>query len=282
MRFHHFLPLAILIAAVGCQPIEDEGIDLPGAPSASFEWEYLYVDTAAAPYVDSNRVVFTSLAGDGFLHFWDFGNNLTSNALQDTTFYPQSGDYEVTYSVYGAGGSGVATQTVPIANTVELPCEGTLALLTGCDNQKTWIFSGEAGAISVGPQPGSSEWYSSPLAGLVPEQYDDSYQFTTDGEYFYDNNGGTVNPYEGYVVTELAVPDTLSYLLNPGAGLNGEDQIRLLPDDTGFCWFMGVWDCGPTFDIIEITEDRLVVMAPIQNGDCTNGDGYFTLIFAAQ
>ena len=25
MRFHHFLPLAILIAAVGCQPIEEEG-----------------------------------------------------------------------------------------------------------------------------------------------------------------------------------------------------------------------------------------------------------------
>ena len=171
---------------------------------------------------------------------------------------------------------------IPIANTVELPCEGTLALLTGCDNQKTWIFSGEAGAISVGPTPGSTEWYSSPVAGLVPEQYDDSYQFTVDGDYFYENNGGTVNPYEGYVVTELAVPDTLSYLLNPGAGLNGEDQIRLLPDDTGFCWFMGVWDCGPTFDIIELTEDRLVVMAPIQNGDCTNGDGYFTLIFAAQ
>ena len=82
MRFHHFLPLAILIAAVGCQPIEDEGIDLPGAPSASFEWEYLYVDTAAAPYVDSNRVVFTSLAGDGFLHFWDFGNNLTATPFR--------------------------------------------------------------------------------------------------------------------------------------------------------------------------------------------------------
>ena len=83
MRFHHFLPLAILIAAVGCQPIEEEGIDLPGAPSASFDWEYLYVDTAATPYVDSNRVVFTSLAGDGFLHFWDFGNNLTSMFTMD-------------------------------------------------------------------------------------------------------------------------------------------------------------------------------------------------------
>lgn len=282
MKLHHFLPLLAAMAIVGCQPIEEEGIDLPGAPSASFDWDYLYVDTAATPYVDSNRVVFTSLAGDAFLHFWDFGNGFTSNATTDTTFYPQAGDYEVTYSVYTAGGSGSASATIPVANTVELPCEGTLALLTGCDNQKTWIFSGEQGAIGVGPTPGSTEWYMSPVAGLVPEQYDDSYQFTVDGEYFYNNNGGTVNPFEGYVVTELAVPDTLSYLLNPGVGLNGEDQIRLLPDDTGFCWFMGVWDCGPTFDILELTEDRLVVMAPIQNGDCTAGEGYFTLIFVAQ
>ena len=38
---------------------------------------------------------------------------------QDTAFYPQSGDYAVTYSVYGAG-IGRGPQTVPIAN-VELP-----------------------------------------------------------------------------------------------------------------------------------------------------------------
>ena len=282
MRIHHFLPLAVVMAFFGCQPTVDEGIDLPGSPSASFDWDYLYVDTAAVPYVDSNRVVFTSLAGDGFLHFWDFGNGLTSNEIQDTAFYPQAGDYEATYSVYSAGGSGTATATVPVANTVELPCEGTLALLTGCDNQKTWIFSGEAGAISVGPTPGSTEWYSSPLAGLVPEQYDDSYTFTTEGNYGYNNNGGTINPFEGYVVNELVVPDTLNYLLNEGAGINGEDQILLLPDNDGFCWFMGVWDCGPSYDILELTEDRLVVMAPLMNGDCTNGEGYFTLIFAAQ
>ena len=120
------------------------------------------------------------------------------------------------------------------------------------------------------------------MAGLVPEQYDDSYTFTTEGNYGYNNNGGTINPFEGYVVNELVVPDTLNYLLNEGAGINGEDQILLLPDNDGFCWFMGVWDCGPSYDILELTEDRLVVMAPLMNGDCTNGEGYFTLIFAAQ
>jgi hypothetical protein len=282
MRIHHFLPFAILLLAVGCKPTVQEGIDLPTAPTAAFDWEYLYVDTAAAPYTDSNRVVFTSLADEGFLHFWDFSNGFTSNAFTDTTFYPQSGDYEVTYSVYSAGGSGVASTIVPIANTVELPCEGTLALLTGCDNQKTWILSGEEGAVAVGPQPGSTEWFSSPAAGLVPEQYDDSYQFTVNGEYFYNNNGGTVNPFEGYVVSELVVPDTLNYLLTDGAGLNGEPQIYLPADDAGFCWFMGVWDSGPTFDIVDITEDRMVVVSPQQNGDCSAGEGFFTLIFTAQ
>ena len=282
MRLHHFLPLAVLIAAAGCQPIEQEGIDLPGAPEAQFEWSYLYVDTAATPYVDSNRVVFTSLANDGFLHFWDFGNNRTSNETQDTTFYYEEGEYEVTYSIYGPGGSGVSTQTIPIANTVAIPCEGTLALLTGCDDQKTWIFSGEEGAISVGPTPMSGEWYTSPLAGLVPEQYDDSYQFTVNGEYFYENNGGTMNPYEGFVITPLEVPDTLQYILTPGVGINGLGEFYLPQDENGFCWFMGVWNAGPTFDIVEISEDRLVVSAPFQSGDCAPEDGFFTLAFVAQ
>lgn len=283
MRLQHFLTLSAIIALVGCQPSVEEGIELPPAPSANFEWDFMvYTDSTGSLAVDSNRVVFNSLTDEGFLHFWDFGNGLTSNEKTDTAFYPQAGEYEATYSVYGPGGSGVASADISIANTVELPCEGTLALLTGCDNQKTWIFSGEAGAISVGPTPGSTEWYSSPLAGLVPSQYDDSYQFTVDGHYFYNNSGTTINPFEGYVETELAVPDTLSYILVEGAGLNGEYQFYLPPDDTGFCWFMGVWDCGPTFDIVELTEDRLVVMAPIQNGDCSPGVGFFTLIFSAQ
>ena len=84
MRFRHFLPLALLFFAVGCKPSVDEGIELPTSPTASFDWEYLYVDTAATPYTDSNRVVFTSQAEEGFLHFWDFDNGLTSNEVTDT------------------------------------------------------------------------------------------------------------------------------------------------------------------------------------------------------
>ena len=48
------------------------------------------------------------------------------------------------------------------------------------------------------------------------------------------------------------------------------------------CGFMGVWDSGPFYDIIELTEDRLVVHGPIQTGDCQQADGWFTLIFVAE
>ena len=84
-----------------------------------------------------------------------------------------------------------------------------------------------------------------------------------------------MNPFEGYIVSALEIPE-LTYFFSEGTGTSGEDQI-ILPS----CWFMGVWDSGPAYDIVEITEDRLVLHAPIQNGDCSAGDGYFTLTFIA-
>jgi PKD repeat protein len=268
-RAHSTLALAGIAAAFlySCRPYETDGIELPEGPEADFSWAFVEGD--------SNRVVFTSNSNDGFLHLWEFGNGLTSTSKNDTAYYPQAGEYTVTYSVNNAGGMAQASQTISIANTLELPCEGALALLTGCDTQKTWVWSSAAGAISVGPIPYATEWYSSPAGGLVPEQYDDTYQFTFDGEYLYANNGGTVNPYEGYVVSALEVP-ALTYSFLEGTGTSGEDQIAL-PS----CWFMGVWDSGPTYDIVELTEETLVLHGRIQNGDCTPGNGYFTLSFSA-
>ena len=264
----------ILLAAIAgmiihsCKPFTEEGIDLPNPPSASFNWSFLDGD--------ENRVVFESTSADGFIHFWDFGNGQTSNALVDTIFYPQAGAYEVTYSISNAGGMGSSEQTVNIAQTVELPCDGTLELLTGCDNQKSWVFAQDEAAIGVGPDPYSISWYTSPAAGLVPEQYDDVYQFTADGGFVYDNAGGTINPWEGYVSQPLDVPE-LTYQLLPGAGTSGEDQI-ILPA----CWFMGTWDSGPVYDIVELTDTRLVIHGAIQDGSCQTAEGYFTFIFDAQ
>lgn len=279
-----YITLSLIIAVgliTGCKPYEEEGIELPGAPSASFSWNFIdAVDSLGQVIgVDSNRVALIADPVDGaFLHLWDFGNGQTSDQTADTAYYPQEGDYTITYSVHTAGGMGTASATVNIAQTLELPCEGNLALLTGCENQKTWKFSDEIGAISVGPDPYSTEWYSSPPGGLESFQFDDRYQFTEDGIYVYNNNGSTMNPFEGYVETEVAI-DPTTYFMSEGTGTSGEDQINLSAFSETLCGFMGVWDSGPVYDILELTEDRLVVHGPIQTGDCQQSAGWFTLIF---
>lgn len=278
------LTIAIVVMLTQCAPYEEEGIDLPGAPVASIHWNFIdALDSLGVVIgVDSNRVALSADAVEGsFLYLWDFGNGVTSDQQADTAYYPQEGDYEITYSVHTAGGMGQASATVTIAQTLELPCEGTIALLTGCENQRTWKFSEETGAISVGPVPYATDWYSSPPGGLDAWQYDDRYQFTEDGVYIYNNNGSTTNPFEGYVETELAI-DPSTYFLAEGTGTSGEDQVNLGAFSETICGFMGVWDSGPFYDIIELTEERLVVHGPIQTGDCQQADGWFTLIFVPE
>jgi hypothetical protein len=274
---------ALLLVVQGCKPFEEEGIDLPGAPTATISWEFIDAIDSTGQVVgtDSNRVFVSAEAVEGaFLQLWDFGNGQTSDQSSDTTYYPVEGEYTVSYAVHTAGGMGTATATVVIDETLELPCEGTKALLTGCDNQRSWRLSNEAGAISVGPAPYSTEWYTSPADGHTEWQVDDRYQFTEDGAYLYNNNGSTMNPFDGYVETVLEIAPT-TYLLTEAAGTSGEDQISLDAFDEVLCGFMGVWDSGPYYDIVDLTENRLVLHGPIQGGDCIQEEGWFTLVFVA-
>jgi len=258
-----------LFSITSCAPKEEEGIDLPDTPSPSFNWYYLPGD--------DNRVVFEGENSDGFMRFWDFGNGQTSNEHTDTIFYQQQGVYDVTYSVSNAGGMGSVTDQITIAETVELPCSGNLELLTGCDNPKCWIFDQVAGAIAVGPDPYSEEWFSSPVSGLVPEQYDDSYCFGAEGEFTYINNGQTINPYDGFIAQDLVPEEGLTYFYSPGTGTSGEDQV-IIPD----CSFIGVMNSGPAYDIIELTETTLVLHSTLIDPGCITGEGFFTLKFTAQ
>lgn len=95
-----------------------------------------------------------------------------------------------------------------------------------------------------------------------------------------------MNPFDGYIETEMTVAPS-TYTLELGAGPNGEDVFTvngLTTEVSEICGWMGVWDSGPTYTIAELTEDRLVLNALQQGGDCINpvGSGYFTLIFAAE
>ena len=150
---------------------------------------------------------------------------------------------------------------------------------------QTWKFSIESGAISIGPEPGSTEWYASPEGGLVDFQYDDRWTFTPGGTMHYNNNGSTMNPFDGYVETLMSVaPTTYSY--DP-AGFLSLPSITIDPlivdGAIEICGWVGIWDSGPEYAIVELTETTLVLSALQQGGDCVNpvGSGYFTLKFEA-
>lgn len=267
-----WMACAIVALAWGCQPFVDEGIELPAPPTAEVNWFYL----------DSNTVVFEADASeDVFMHLWSFGNGQTSSEPNDTMIYYVEGNYPIQYQGHAEGGMALFTDTVSIEKTLELPCEGTLALLTGCDNPKSWKFAQDAGSIAIGPEPGSGEWYSSPAGGLTAWQYDDTWSLLEDGTFVYDNNGGTMNPFDGYIETPMTVQPS-TFFLELGAGPNGEDQFTvgpLLTEAAQICGWMGVWDSGPVYTIAELTETRLVINGQQQSGDCVSSGGYFTLIF---
>jgi hypothetical protein len=259
----------LMLFVFACQPYEDSDIKLPALPAAP---------TFSISYVsgDSNRVIVTDNSTGYFERLWDFGGGIPAKSVRsvDTIFYPTSGTYSITLYGSAEGGAGTA-QSVKVVNVTKdatAQCDPKVGLLTGdCKNPgKCWTLSPAAGAVRVGPTPGSSEWYTSPVNGLQAAQYDDRFCFYFDNSHFqYNNNGGTVDPFHGYVVIPFDAPTNLTWFISKGSGDGGTDQI-VLPAGA----FLGVMDSGPTYDIMSLTENQMVVRSKI-----INSTGFFELTF---
>lgn len=263
-----FLGLSLL----ACEPFEEDDISLPEGPS---EPDFSITFLPDNP----NTAVVEDLSSGNFARTWIFegGTPESSNLAVDTVFFGLAGEYTISLhvSAEGGGGTAVSSKSVSIEEDAIIPCSDMLTMLTGgCDEGdiKCWTFTKAAGAITVGPFPGSGEWFTSTEDGLVPEQYDDSFCFAFVGNGFeYRNNGQTIDPFNGYVAIDYDPPSDYTWAIVPGAGYDGEDQI-VLPEGA----FMGVWDSGPLYDIVTLTENLLVVRSEI-----VNADGWFELYFEA-
>ncbi|MDP5171321.1 MAG: PKD domain-containing protein [Bacteroidia bacterium] len=258
-----YLILIPMLLLASCEPFIEPDVELGTAPVAAISYEALPGEP--------NRIVFTDASSDAFISSWTFGNGTFSSQKKDTAYFGFAGDYTVSLTVAGRGGSSSDQVTVSIATNDPNACsDSTLIYLAGgClpGDSVAWIFSQVSGAISVGPAELSTEWYTSPGGGLVPEQYDDSWVFYTQDNHFqYFNNGLTVDPFQGYQALPFDAPTNLTWSLSPGTGYNGADQI-ILPTGT----FIGTMDSGPTYDIISITKNEMVLLGP-QVG----GTGWFT------
>ena len=266
-----FLGLFLCLAA--CDPSIDEDIQIPSLPEAP------NISVEVSPD-NPNVVIIKDLSEGFFARVWELpgGTPEVSTLAIDTIVYRKAGTYNITLHAAkeGGGGTSIANQEMFFEEDAILACsEETIFLTGGCENLlgKCWTFSQVAGAVSVGPDPGSDEWFSSRESGLDPVQYDDSFCFTFEGSSFlYRNSGQTIDPFNGFVPVDFTPPTDLTYFIEEQGGPNGETRI-ILPEGA----FIGVWDASPIYDIILLTEDELVLRT-----EFLNSGGWFDLYFVAR
>ena len=266
-----FLGIVLFLSA--CDPTIDDDIQIPALPEAP----NMSIEVSSD---DPNKVIIRDLSDGFFSRVWELpgGTPEISTLAVDTIIYRKAGDYTITLhaAIEGGGGTSVAQENISFEVDAILDCSEESVFLTGgCENLlgKCWTFSQVPGAVSVGPDPGSDEWFASRESGLDPVQYDDSFCFTFEGSSFlYRNSGQTIDPFNGFVPVDFNPPTDLTYFIEAGGGPNGESRI-ILPEGA----FMGVWDSGPIYDILLLTENELVVRSQI-----LGTDGWFDLYFVAR
>lgn len=277
MNISRFACLAsCILVLMACDPMIDDDISLGPLPDAP-------VFSVEMVPGDSNRVVVTDLSTEFFDRLWvlDGGDPVVSKEASDTVFYAKAGTYtiELHASSLTGNGTAVSSQTVTILRDAEVACDDKVSLLTGeCGPQaRCWTFTDAAGAVSVGPVYGSTEWFSSQEGGLQAEQYDDDFCFLfEDRTFIYDNKGLTIDPWAGFVPVEYD-PPAATWSFKEGTGMNGADQIVLSEGA-----FMGVWNTDNVLDVIVLTEDELIVRTPLIEEDGSIGEGWFELKFVAR
>lgn len=257
--------LVLILAFSNCNESIDYSLegDLPAKPDFTIE---------AVPD-DPNSFVVTDISEGNFSRVWDFGEGAPSTSIlkSDTVFFKKAGDYDITLHVSSETGGGTSFNTKSV--NVEADVEGCQLLFLNEDcSRKCWRLSGEPSSVILGPDPFSQEWYNSP--DITASQADDIWCFHEDGTFEYENFGATFSACNGYIdVEDYEIPAEMTYTLNPGGGLQGFDRIEL-----GDLW-MGIEDSGITYDIVEVTEDKMIMLTPLRPCDGSPSTGWFTLTF---
>lgn len=169
----------------GCD--SQQAIVIPDPPTPSF--------TVTAKSGAVNTYTLKSTTPEAFIFQWDLGGGTTedghvsANSAETTVYFPNKGSYNIKLSAWGKGGSASVTQVVTVAQDDPNACRGNMALLTNCA-EKTWKLANEPGAMLVGPDL-NTVWWGNNQADLTTRacHFNDTYTFTKDGVFRYDNKG---------------------------------------------------------------------------------------------
>lgn len=194
-----YILAVLLVAMTACEPSIEDKIDIGLPPVADFSIEY----------IDANNVKLTNTtADDNFIASWEVeGKGVFSGNVVELEIL-NMGDYEVTLSVFGKGGSGSITKTITITQNGTGACAGALEFLTGCGT-KTWKLNPAEGALWVGPNQ-TTMWWQNSAADVIgrPCDWNDEFIFSLGGVYQYVSNGDFWGePYSG-ITPESCQPIT--------------------------------------------------------------------------
>ncbi len=141
-------------------------------------------------YNDSNQNIVEFQAGEAnYQYVWNFGNGRTSSQKIASSLYPNKGDYEVSLTVFGPGGSANTKQIINIQNDdLSLLSDSIYFYLTG-GSEKTWMIdSTRDGHFGVGPNPVDPSlgytphwWAAGPNDKSGCNLYDDRFTFRFNG-----------------------------------------------------------------------------------------------------
>lgn len=179
-----YIIASVLFIMTACEPSVEDKIDIGLPPAADFSIEF----------IDENNVRLTNTStDDNFLSSWNVGDGTitTDEGGIVEVSYPIMGEYFVTLTVFGKGGSGDVTKVVNITQDAPSACIGLKEFLTDCTS-KIWKLNPDDGALWVGPNDGTgTTWWQSSANDAIsrPCDWNDEYIFAEDGVYTYDSKG---------------------------------------------------------------------------------------------
>lgn len=159
---------------------DDDGTD-PGneeEPIASFQFEISEEDFL--------EVTFTNYSQNATVYEWNFGDGNSSEEENPTHTYAEAGSYEVTLTATNADGSATKTETVTLTDP-----NSAMTMLAG-EESKTWkLFrEGTSMALLGSSLPDAQViWAGLTNNGARPCSYQQTFTFTRDGQYIFDDAG---------------------------------------------------------------------------------------------
>lgn len=145
--------------------------------------------------VDGFTVNIAAESPDATSWSWNYGDGTTSDSTGSHSYtYGAGGEYTISCTVTGEGGSTTESEAVTIATIQELLTGGAEAT-----NGKTWVLSRTPGGVD-GVGHIKTELVPNIFPAIVdlldfiglPEEYDNLYTFSFDGTYDLDNVNGDV------------------------------------------------------------------------------------------